>query len=594
MRELIFNVFDVFNSETNSGCLAQYEALCFHIPSYQRGYKWASSENGPVTILLNDLWKAFKNQEPEYYLQYITVKRIDLNKKHCLEVIDGQQRLTTISILCSVLNLLQPNSTNETNIVLDKLDYAIRKNFFTEFVYQKEKLKDLDLCSWESFISADEKSLDRQDIFYLYGAIVRCLKFFKEYSDEVVNFQKFLFSSVKLIVNSVEPHIKSETVFKNLNSNKVPLTETELIKALFITRQGRECTNSPERYFREVMEVRVGLSRTWEDILNWTQLPQVKSFYFEDKEDAMHELLTLTAMDMDGSSIKFSSFKNDSDNPLFNYFNQFKNSIAGFKRLIYIQKLLKDWYETDELFHLIGFCRFAKNSKHSKLTFLKDCLDKGDKAELKQFLIEKKSELIFGNNAARGKEIATLKYGEDDDQIHAVLLALSVFEKTSTRRFDFDSFKREHWSLEHIFPQKPEGKNHKLSKEEKDNIRDLIGEVDEYTEDILKKDSRTSEEKEHYEALISETGIIDSIGNMCLLTGSNNSALGCKFFIGKRHKILELIQKGSFVPKHTFDVFSKMIDEIDLDLKQWSKKDITVHASYISKTISKNMGGGLA
>ena len=52
----------------------------FIIPNYQRGYKWASTENGAVTILLNDLWKAFEsyqNQErTEYYLQYITVKKI--------------------------------------------------------------------------------------------------------------------------------------------------------------------------------------------------------------------------------------------------------------------------------------------------------------------------------------------------------------------------------------------------------------------------------------------------------------------------------------------------------------------------------------
>ena len=212
-------------------------------------------------------------------------------------------------------------------------------------------------------------------------------------------------------------------------------------------------------------------------------------------------------------------------------------------------------------------------------------------SKLKLFLIEKKSELTFGNSAVKDKDVGSLKYGEDDDQIHAVLLGLSVFAKTSTRRFDFDSFKQEKWSLEHIFPQKPEGKKHKLNDDEKNNIRELIEEVDKYTESILKKESRTPEEKEHYEALISKTGIIDSIGNMCLLTGSSNSALGCKFFIGKRKKILELIQQGCFVPKHTFDVFSKMIDEVDPDLKQWSKKDIIGHTSHISKTVLKDMDG---
>ena len=141
MKELVFNIADIFNSKTTGGCLSQYEATSFHIPAYQRGYKWATGPNGAVTVLLNDLWHAFEKQEDEYYLQYITVKPLQLaDDCHYLEVIDGQQRLTTLSILLSVLNLLQVDTDDSGNIACKKLDYAIRANFFDEFIYSQEKL----------------------------------------------------------------------------------------------------------------------------------------------------------------------------------------------------------------------------------------------------------------------------------------------------------------------------------------------------------------------------------------------------------------------------------------------------------------------
>jgi len=588
MKELVFNVSDIFNNKTSSGCLSQYNATCFHIPAYQRGYKWSTGANGAVTILLKDLWAAYQNQDDEYYLQYITVKPLSVESDSCyLEVIDGQQRLTTLSILLSVLSLLQSEKSAITNISLNKLDYAIRKNFFHEFIYQNNKLRSIADSDWESFISANPEDLDRQDIYYLYGATSECFNFFLDKSKDVSSFYLYLINSVKLIVNSVESHIQSETVFKNLNSNKVPLSESELVKALFITRVGRDNVGNPESHFREVMEVRLGLSRTWEDTQQWTQLPEVSSFYFDDKADSLHELIKLTALSMGAKPSEVIKYQGSADKPLFNYFSESQGTINGFTRLIEIKRLMADWFETDELYHLIGFCRFTKNSEFKNLNFLKECLEKPTKNDLKDFLIEKKSNSIFGSENSEDKRsvVKALKYGEDDKQIHAVLLALSVFSKTRTSRFDFDSFKRENWSLEHIFPQAPEGKGHCLENNEKNNIREIIGEVDARTESILSQSKRTPDEQKVYVDAIKSSGVIDNIGNMCLLTGGSNSALGCQFFDGKRQKILELIQNGSFVPKHTFDVFSKMLKEVSPDLKQWSKYDIEGHAKYISETV---------
>ncbi|MFT6835507.1 MAG: hypothetical protein ACJA0H_001547 [Francisellaceae bacterium] len=589
MKELVFNIADIFNRETPEGCLAQYNATSFHIPSYQRGYKWATGPNGAVTVLLNDLWNAFEKQDVEYYLQYITVKPLQLaTGVNYLEVIDGQQRLTTLSILLSILNLLQTNKTDANNIARHKLDYAIRQNFFSEFIYVQEKLELISQQSWDNFIAEDVEYLDRQDIFYLHGAIKECVSFFEDKAEYIHDFESYLFKHVKLIVNSVEQHIVSETVFKNLNSNKVPLSEVELIKALFITRVGRDSVQNSQSHFREVMEVRLGLSRTWGDIQQWAQSSAISSFYFDDKPSPLNELLKLTALVMGADKAVSAGSHLSNGNLLFNFFSNQQSTQNGFEKLMSTQKRLKDWFDTDETYHLIGFCRFAKSSTYNGLSFLKACLALTNKKELKSFLLGRKSELLFGENTKSDDRVAlvkSLKYGNDDKQIHAVLLALSVFPRKIKRRFDFDSFKRENWSLEHIFPQTPEGKNHVLNDNEKANIKEILNQGNHEVHLLLKQKTRSKEDQDVYVEAIRKTGTLDNIGNMCLLTGGANSSLGCMFFDGKRQKILELIQEGHFVPKHTFDVFSKMIVGLNDDLKQWSKQDIEVHGQYIADTI---------
>ena len=90
----------------------------FMIPAYQRGYKWRSEGgNSQVEVLLRDLFNAFDTNRKRYYLQFITVKE-GLND---LEVIDGQQRLTTLTIFFSVFYNLTQHSTG--NFVQQKLKY---------------------------------------------------------------------------------------------------------------------------------------------------------------------------------------------------------------------------------------------------------------------------------------------------------------------------------------------------------------------------------------------------------------------------------------------------------------------------------------
>lgn len=72
----------------------------YKIPSYQRPYSWTTQEAG---ILFDDLYDFYKNEDNEenYFLgSIVLIKEDDLPKS---EVIDGQQRLTTLTILLAVI-----------------------------------------------------------------------------------------------------------------------------------------------------------------------------------------------------------------------------------------------------------------------------------------------------------------------------------------------------------------------------------------------------------------------------------------------------------------------------------------------------------
>lgn len=582
MKELVFSVENIFNKHSQDGCLSQYDCEMFHIPAYQRGYKWSSGKNGAVKILLDDLWDAYlaftKQKRKEYYLQYITVKKnnvsVNSHTANCLEVIDGQQRLTTLSILISVCSGI----LNKANISKAKLHYAIRDNFFTDHIYPYEALTELLSREWTEL--ENEDNFNKQDVYYMFHAAKKCDSFLQNMeSEHKEKFYEYLCSNVKLIVNSVENHVDSEIVFKNLNSNRVPLTEAELIKGFLITKVGRSNMDEHKTYFKEILEIRANIGRKWDEISRWANSKYIRSFFFNNG-DGLTQLLMLTAIQIE--DIKSSSLSNHS---LFNVYHKYGKADELFQKLKETQAKLQDWYQNNELYNLLGFSRFAKNSKFNKLSFLNELLQLDDKTKLREKLNDWKQELLTSE-----KEYKDLKYGEDDSLIHAVLLDINVFSKGLGKRFDFYEFDQKNWTLEHIFPQSPEGKSKILNDSEKSEILKMLGnKATEEIRNILQLPERTDDQKLIYYRALQEDKHLNSIGNMCLLTSGDNSSNGCMFFDEKRKNLLKLIQKGSFVPKHTFDVFSKMLDGVDnTDLSVWSKNDIEQHAQYVQNQFELN------
>ena len=207
----------------------------FIIPNYQRGYKW-SQDN--INVLLYDINSIYENDKKEHCLHNLTVIKNKKNNAEYIEVIDGQQRLTTIFLIFNYLkykyNGLNINYTLdyqirwETKHFLDnKLNDVIKKITKEEYEESKElfeRIKNTKITNGNY-----ESTYNKQDIYFICNALFSIDKWFNDNPNNniIKNCDKIYFYEHDL----TNRQIKGETIFANLNSGKIDLTDIELIKA---------------------------------------------------------------------------------------------------------------------------------------------------------------------------------------------------------------------------------------------------------------------------------------------------------------------------------------------------------------------------
>ncbi len=604
MSELIYSIRDIFGSNDSTACLPQSNCSAFWIPAYQRGYKWGADGEAesaqPVDQLLHDLKQAWQNQSKEYLLQAITVKKVkDDEKGWVLEVIDGQQRLTTLFILLYALEFrLSPQASS--SIATGKLLYSIR---------HKDKSLDTlvtrwlsvntppigSFAEWEALQKAGEET--HQDLAYLHRATLRCQYEFRsdmsKNDGSIAEFRTYLLNRVKLLVNRVEPHIEGEAIFAALNSNRVALTECELIKGVLLTRVARSPSSGQSRRYREILERRIQLGHKWDEIQHWASRKDTCSFYFAFKEEeesipSIMRMLELATLQTSKNFYKPKTGRANVQYPLFNHIFELADPTIIFESLIATYARLRDWYETDATYHLLGYCLTDKYREERTSLLVKLLLSK-TKTEARRELLKIRQKMLLGQ--FKKFQIDQLNYSEHAPVLKNIFLALSVFSERHQGRFDFYTYANENWSLEHIFPQTPFGKSASLSDEQIDVVLDFISSSTGLLGDAAVKEiaklTKSPDLKSRVEEILKSVPILHTAGNLCLLIHGDNASMGCGMFNDKRRIIRERIAKGSFVPHHTYEVFSKMIVNNDSDLTVWSKPDVENHSNFIKQEIDK-------
>ena len=557
----------------------------FYIPAYQRGYRWSSRQ---VIDLLKDIWEfASKRQKQEgefYCLQPIVVKRT--NSKYI--VIDGQQRLTTLYI---VLKYLEQKIEDDFYITsFYDLEYETRN---------KENENSSEFLKKINNIKEDEskKNID----FYYMNNTFNVIK--QWFTDNKINKGDFL--NILLKVNIIEENkqkidiannvrviwyeIDDENeidVFTRLNIGKIPLTNAELIKAIFLINTKEE-------------NEKLLLASQWDEIEY--KLQDNSFFAFVSKDfDKNNELKYPTRIEFifdliaNKSNLEINNLQKDDERRSYYIFNELiKDNNTAKKYWDEVKKYFRvfnEFYSNQKYYHLVGFLvhngvkiveiveNFMNNSKDKFLNILK--------------------EKIKQKNQLKKKVFEELNYEEDYDLVTRILFLFNVIStmKSNHSRYPFNLHKSEKWSLEHIHAQKSE--NITKIEDRKDLLKMQLTYIDDKTikkdiEDLLELEKITEEQISDIENRVSKLFTdkeIHTIDNLALLSRDDNSSLNNSIFPAKRDKIKELDKKGSFIPICTKNVFLKYYSNDVKEALKWNIEDRKYYLTEIKKTLNEYLG----
>ena len=212
-------------------------AFIYEIPEYQRPYSWTEEEAGE---LFDDLYDFFLTQpmDEQYFLGSIVLVK-EVGNPHS-EVIDGQQRLTTLTILMAALCTRIPSQflaqftpyILQTGNIFAGLQaqprVSIRKrdnDFFRKYIQNLDidGLSQLDPARMET--EAQENIL--KNAICLMGKINDNLKT----DQEIIDFASFLVTRCYLVAVSTPSRQAAFRIFAVMNSRGMSLMATDIIKA---------------------------------------------------------------------------------------------------------------------------------------------------------------------------------------------------------------------------------------------------------------------------------------------------------------------------------------------------------------------------
>lgn len=213
------------------------EGTKFIVPEYQRPYRW---EKDQCETLWNDIIEIFGNGKniEEYFLGSIVTYQ---NNKDELEIVDGQQRITTFILLFRAFYECFESEDYKGDFPQDFgkciWEYEREKGLNYKKTHLESKVAiDSDLNSLEKILSKtiDDKTL-KQDSFYVknYSFFYEKLKKLK--SDKSMSWENFcnfiLGRKLFVLLIICDSQDSAMTIFNTLNSRGLPLSNADILKA---------------------------------------------------------------------------------------------------------------------------------------------------------------------------------------------------------------------------------------------------------------------------------------------------------------------------------------------------------------------------
>lgn len=527
----------------------------FNVPAYQRGYRWGEVE---VRALLNDLHESVGSG---YCLQPIVVKRAAGE----WELIDGQQRLTTLYLLFKYIadSLLRNASAPWT------IRYETRPACASF-------LEDLDAARRDENI----------DFNHMYGAYHVIRTWFDEHKelrhDVAMKLYPHLNTQVKVIWYEVPDEVDSVALFARLNMGRIPLTDAELFKALLVSSSDSRATE---------------LIASWDMIERDLHEPRFWAFISRLRPDEQPSRIGLL-LDVLADQIKPLGMTR---RPTFWTFEVLRSVIQGngsddaeerslhlWDRVVDMYSLFRGWFDDASLFNSVGYL-VAIGDDIGEIVRLTGGLSKSGVIRALQERITERLKLT-------SSKVRDLVYDRPEPCRNVLLLMNVEHMRVHGEPFPFHRYREGSWSLEHIHAQHAEQlttveqwqawlREHLEALSRMTGVDDVRrNELAARMTSLLKAgldratfaavardviDYFTGEE----DRSIGDRDQTHSISNLALLNSATNSALSNAVFEVKRQRLLVLDKHGEWIPPCTRNVFLKYYATDGVHYHFWGTAD---------------------
>ena len=635
----------------------------FYIPSYQRGYRWTEKQVGDLLrdllCFANDFANEGKEKKQEqfYCLQPIIARPItnedklksifgteyneSIQSHGVWEIIDGQQRLTTIFLLYKYL-LDQKGWDAETL----KEEEDGKELYHIYYATRDGSSQFLEGLTIKTIEDSDEESLkDNVDYYHMANAFKYIGKWIKtdgktiniryQLGGSLDNIRTSFFKllngmsdtkggSVQVLWYEIAEIKEKNNIkeFQKINTGKIRLTDAELIQGLFLLKKN---FTSGDKYIKQSE-----LALEWEYIENtlhannfWYFL-QKKGYDMPNRIDLLFNLIYKKNALKEIPEIEWDSKIKEIDARLMDtrqseifrfYYNRFEGKMGedlqqevavAWDEVMELFRTLDDWFCTPSIYNYIGLlsqcgedlCRLVLHFEYMPETICRDDFEK--------YLKERISYHLRGAKIDDENKQILNTYDKDHDTIYKLLLTLNIHllneqnqkleSESEVYKFPFDVLSAQNWDIEHIDSFHTNALKKEKDKREwiktamadrKDELKDdevaaLKQKLDENALDdainILKKNAQEVEVDEE---------IKNTIGNLTLLDAATNRMYGNSLFCTKRRIIIERIKQGVFVPIATQYIFAKFFDEKGTNRSLWTKEDMEAYHKYIYEALKQ-------
>ena len=624
-------------SEQNNANVMELRAIpelldkCYFIPEYQRGYRWESKQ---VNRLLDDLLVYFNdaNSQADFYcLQPIVVKKcdketalensLDQSKGVWYEIIDGQQRLTTIRIICSILDAMD----NTPDAHSFHIRYSTRPDM--DNIYESLSAK-FDSSNKIWVLMKNGQQYDNLDSVYIYNAAETIVKWFSKDLSRRNVFGSHFFKeqkankSVQVVWYEDCGEKDARDLFNEINDLTVKLSCSELIRSLFLSVQAQyECTlnfSGIEEDVKKKLQLQDKINKQryvatkWDEMEHRLSNPRMQAFITHQRPKGLRNNIELL---FDLISQKNTGKQPEKRDPLYTfiYFNDElekadANASTVWKKVEKYYSRLCGWMEDRDYYHKIGYLSTICDDDSA----IVELLEFAENHKKKELNCELDNRIRKSLERKPGVLISSLNYNNrtDYNYIRKLLLLYSVElnrKMHSQEFFPFELFdKITDWTLEHIHAQNseclPQDDRTLWSDWAWDNAETLKNlrfpqQFDAEREQLIEKLERASErfkvkDKSYthktvtdlfddvtmlYSKVDSDNYIMNpkpvhQLSNMALLKLGPNASVGKSAFAVKRRKIIAMRNTGMFFPIGTLNVFQKAYSK-NQQLYEWSNRD---------------------